>query len=151
MGNPISIIATNRRARRLYRISDTLEAGLVLRGTEVKALRDGRASLSDSYCKVDGGELFLVNAHISPYTHGSHNNHDPVRRRKLLVHAREIRRLQKATEQKGFTVIPLKLYFRKGIAKIEIGLARGKRLYDRRADIADRETKRRLNRTLKQY
>ena len=151
MGNPISIIVTNRRARRLYRISDTLEAGLVLRGTEVKALRDGRASLSDSYCKVDGGELFLFNAHISPYTHGSHNNHDPVRRRKLLVHAREIRRLQKATEQKGFTVIPLKLYFRKGIAKIEIGLARGKRLYDRRADIADRETKRRLNRTLKQY
>ena len=151
MGDPISIVATNRRARRLYQITETIEAGLVLKGTEVKALRGGRASLAESFCRVDRGELFLFNAHIAPYTHGSHNNHDPVRRRKLLVHAREIRRLRKATEQKGFTVIPLKLYFRRGIAKIEIGLARGKRLTDRRADIIERETKRRLDRTLKQY
>ncbi len=151
MDEGIKIITSNRRARREYHISDILEAGLALQGTEVKALREGRANLQDAYCKVEGGEVFLVNAHISPYSHGNLNNHDPLRPRKLLLHKREIGKLKKAIQQKGFTVIPLKLYFKNGIAKVEIGLARGKKLYDKRADIAERETQRRLDRTLRQY
>ena len=151
MADGIKIITSNRRARRNYHISDPLEAGLVLHGTEVKALRQGRANLQDAYCKVEDGEVFLLNAHISPYSHGNLNNHDPLRPRKLLLHKREIGKLKKATQQKGFTIIPLKLYFKKGIVKVEIGLARGKKLYDKRTDIAERDTQRRLDRTMKQY
>ena len=151
MAESIKIITSNRRARREYHISETLEAGLALQGTEVKSLREGRANLQDAYCKVEGGEMFVLNMHISPYSHGNLNNHDPVRPRKLLLHKREIGKMKKATEQKGFTVIPLKLYFKNGIAKIEIGLARGKKLYDKRADIAERDTQRRLDRTLKNF
>ena len=151
MAESIKIVTSNRRARREYQITETLEAGLVLRGTEVKALREGRANLQDAYCKVQDGELFMLNAHISPYSHGNLNNHDPVRPRKLLVHKREIGKMKKATEQKGFTIIPLKLYFKNGRAKVEVGMARGKKLYDKRADIAERDTQRRLDRTLKHY
>ena len=151
MAESIKIITSNRRARREYHITETLEAGLALQGTEVKSLREGRANLQDAFCKVEGGEMFLLNAHISPYSHGNLNNHDPVRPRKLLLHKREIGKMKKATEQKGFTVIPLKLYFKNGIAKVEIGLARGKKLYDKRADIAERDTQRRLDRTLKEF
>ncbi len=151
MAEGIKIITSNRRARREYHITETLEAGLALRGTEVKSLREGRANLQDAYCKVEGGEMFVLNMHISPYSHGNLNNHDPVRPRKLLLHKREIGKMKKATEQKGFTVIPLKLYFKNGIAKVEIGLARGKKLYDKRADIAERDTQRRLDRTMRQY
>ena len=151
MAEGIKIVTSNRRARREYHITETLEAGLALQGTEVKSLREGRANLQDAFCKVEGGEVFMVNAHISPYSHGNLNNHDPLRPRKLLLHKREIGKLQKATQQKGFTVIPLKLYFKNGKAKVEIGLARGKKLYDKRADIAERDTQRRLDRTLKQY
>ena len=151
MAEGIKIITSNRRARREYHITETLEAGLALRGTEVKSLREGRANLQDAYCKVEGGEMFVLNMHISPYSHGNLNNHDPVRPRKLLLHKREIGKMKKATEQKGFTVIPLKLYFKNGIAKVEIGLARGKKLYDKRADIAERDTQRRLDRTMKEF
>ncbi len=151
MSEGIKIITSNRRARRNYHISDTLEAGLVLHGTEAKALREGRANLQDAYCKVENGEVFLLNTHISPYSHGNLQNHDPLRPRKLLLHKREIGKLKKATEQKGFTIIPLKLYFKKGIAKVEIGLARGKKLYDKRTDIAERDTQRRIDRALRQY
>ena len=151
MSESIKIITSNRRARREYHITETLEAGLALQGTEVKSLRAGRANLQDAFCKVEGGEVFMVNAHISPYSHGNLNNHDPLRPRKLLLHKREIGKLKKATQQKGFTIIPLKLYFKNGLAKVEIGLARGKKLYDKRADIAERDTQRRLDRTLKQY
>ena len=151
MAEGIKIITSNRRARREYHITETLEAGLALRGTEVKSLREGRANLQDAYCKVEGGKMFVLNMHISPYSHGNPNNHDPVRPRKLLLHKREIGKMKKATEQKGFTVIPLKLYFKNGIAKVEIGLARGKKLYDKRADIAERDTQRRLDRTLRQF
>ena len=151
MADGIKIITTNRRARRNYHITETLEAGLVLYGTEVKALREGRANLQDAYGKVDNDEVFLLNAHISPYSHGNLNNHDPLRPRKLLLHKREIGKLKKAAEQKGFTIIPLKLYFKNGIAKVEIGLARGKKLYDKRTDIAERDTQRRIDRTMKQY
>jgi len=145
------IITTNRRARYEYYIVETLEAGLVLQGTEVKALRERKVSLADAYCKVQDREVYLLQAHISPYKHGGYQNHDPVRPRKLLLHRREIRRLQKKTEQKGFTLIPLKLYFKRGIAKATIALAQGKQLHDKRVSIAERDAKRRLDRTMKQY
>jgi len=151
MSESIKIITTNRKARHEYHISETVEAGLVLQGTEVKALREGRANLQDAFCKVEGDEMYLLGAHISPYSHGNLNNHDPVRPRKLLLHRRELGKWKKASEQKGFTIIPLKLYFKNGIAKVEIGMARGKKLYDKRADIAERDTDRHLDRTLKQY
>jgi SsrA-binding protein len=151
MSESIKIITTNRKARHEYHISETVEAGLVLHGTEVKALREGRANLQDAFCKVEGAEMYLLGAHISPYSHGNLNNHDPVRPRKLLLHRRELGKWKKASEQKGFTIIPLKLYFKNGIAKVEIGMARGKKLYDKRADIAERDSDRRLDRTLKQY
>ncbi len=151
MSDGIKIITSNRRARRNYFVTETMEAGLVLQGTEAKALREGRANLQDAYCKVENDEVFLLNAHISPYSHGNLQNHDPVRPRKLLLHKREIGKLKKATEQKGYTIIPLKLYFKNGYAKVEIGLARGKKLYDKRSDMAERETKRRIDRMLRQY
>ncbi len=151
MGEGIKIITSNRRARRNYFITETMEAGLVLQGTEAKALREGRANLQDAYCKVENDEAFLLNAHISPYSHGNLQNHDPLRPRKLLLHKREIGKLKKASEQKGYTIIPLKLYFKNGYAKVEIGLARGKKLYDKRTDIAERETQRHIDRTMKQY
>ncbi len=151
MGEGIKIITSNRRARRNYFITETMEAGLVLQGTEAKALREGRANLQDAYCKVENDEAFLLNAHISPYSHGNLQNHDPLRPRKLLLHKRQIGKLKKASEQKGYTIIPLKLYFKNGYAKVEIGLARGKKLYDKRTDIAERETQRHIDRTRKQY
>ena len=151
MPDAIKLVTSNRKARHDFHIDDTLEAGLVLQGTEVKALREGRANLQDAYCKVERGEMYLVGAHISPYSHGNIQNHEPTRPRKLLLHRRELRKWDKAAAQQGYTIVPLKLYFRNGLAKIEIGLARGKKLYDKRADIAERETKRRLDRTMKQY
>ena len=151
MAETVTIIASNRRARREYEFLGRLEAGLALQGTEVKALREGKASLADAFCKVDRGEAYLFSAHIAPYSHASYENHDPLRPRKLLLHKREILRIKKATEQKGFTVIPTKLYFRKGIAKVEIAIARGKHVRDKRATIAERDNKRRVDRMLKQY
>ncbi len=145
------VIVTNRRARREYHIAETLEAGLVLAGTEVKALRQKEASLAEAYCSIERGEAFLRGAHINLYSHGTLQNHEPVRPRKLLLHKREIRRLRKLAERKGFTLIPLQLYFAGGKAKLEVGVARGKRLYDKRADMAERDTKRQLERTLKQH
>lgn len=151
MGEGIKIVTKNRKARHDYYIEETLEAGLVLRGTEVKALREGRVNLREAYCAVEGEEMFLINAHISPYTHGNLNNHDPRRPRKLLLHKREILKWKKASEREGYTIVPLMLYFKKGYAKLEIGLAKGKKLYDKRADIAERETKRRMQRQMNQY
>ena len=151
MSQRSATLASNRHARREYHVTETLEAGVVLLGTEVKSVRDGHVSLADAYCRVRGMEVFLVGAHIAPYSHGNLNNHDPLRDRKLLLHRREIRRLKKRTEQKGFTIIPLRLYLRTGRIKIEIGLARGKHLYDKRADMAERDTRRQLDRTLRQY
>ncbi len=140
------VIATNRRARHEYRISDRYEAGIVLQGTEVKSLREGKANIQDAYCAIQKGEVFLTNCHIAPYRHGTRFNHDPLRTRKLLLNRREIGKLIKAVDQKGNTVIPLKLYFKNGRAKIEIGVATGKKQYDKRKDIAERESKRRLQR-----
>ncbi len=143
------MIAANRKARHDYHILETIEAGIELRGSEVKSLRQGQANLRDSYARVDHGELFLFNVHISPYEQGGHFNPDPRRPRKLLVHKREIKRLIGQTTEKGLTLIPLRLYFSGGIAKVELALGRGKREYDRREDIYKRETDRAIRRAMK--
>ena len=146
----IKNIATNRRAWHEYRIEDRYEAGLVLKGTEVKSLRDAKVNMQDAYCAPQKGEMLLFNCHISPYKYGTHFNHEPLRTRKLLLNKKEIAKLTKAVEQKGYTIVPLKMYFKNGIAKLEIGLARGKKLYDKRHDISERENKRRLDRYMKE-
>ena len=143
-------IATNRKAFHDYTIEEKLEAGIVLKGTEVKSLREGRVNLRESYASVDGGEVFLHHCHISPYSHGNIMNPDPVRRRKLLLHRKEINKLQGKTQQKGLTLIPLRMYFSpRGHAKVEIGLAKGKKLYDRREAIKGREAGREMERAIK--
>lgn len=143
------IITNNRKARHDYHIIDTLEAGIVLQGTEVKSLRDGKANLKDSYANVRDEEVYLYNMHISPYTHGNINNHDPLRQRKLLLHKKEIKKLIGKTQEKGLTLVPLKLYFKNGKVKVELAIARGKKMYDKREAIAKRESDRELKRVLK--
>ena len=149
MSEGIKIIADNRKARHDYHILDTFEAGIVLKGTEVKSLRAGRANLRDAYAAVENGELFLYNMHIRPYTHGNMFNHDPKRTRKLLMHKREIMRLLGQTVEKGNTLVPLRLYFKRGRAKLELALGKGKKLYDKRDTIARRDEQRRIERALK--
>lgn len=129
------IVAQNRRAHRDYWIEETLEAGIVLQGSEVKALREGRVNIQDGYAQIEGGEVFLLNVHISPYAHGNYFNHDPLRPRKLLLHKREIKRLIGKVQQRGYTLIPLSIYFTRGKAKVELALAKGKKLYDRREEL----------------
>jgi len=138
------IIATNRKARHDYEILETYEAGLVLRGTEVKSLRDGLVNFKDSYAAINGNEAWLIGCHIAPYHHGTDANHDPDRSRKLLLHRREIARLLGKTAERGLTLIPLRLYFKEGRAKLEFGLARGKKLHDKRATIKEREATREM-------
>ncbi|AAZ56509.1 SsrA-binding protein SmpB [Thermobifida fusca] len=142
-------IAQNRRARHDYHIEDTYEAGLVLTGTEVKSLRAGRASLVDGFAQIKNGEVWLHNVHIPEYTMGTWTNHAPRRPRKLLLHREEIAKLDAKTREAGRTLVPLSLYFRNGRAKVEIALARGKREYDKRHDIAEREAKREMERALR--
>ena len=142
-------IATNRRSRHEYEILETVEAGLVLRGTEVKSLRDGLVNFKDSYASVRNGEGWLLGCHISPYSHGTDANHDPERDRKLLLHARQISRLAGKVAERGLTVVPLKLYFKGGRAKIELGLARGKKLHDKRATLRERESRREMDKAAK--
>lgn len=151
MSEGIKIVTTNRKARYEYHIDDAIEAGIALVGTEVKSLREGRANLQDAFCAVKEGEMTMYNCYIAPYSHGNQMNHDPVRPRKLLLHRKEIDRWGAATHEKGYTIIPLKLYFKQGYAKVEIGLARGKKLFDKRHDIAERESKRRLDRVMRQH
>lgn len=143
------IIATNRKARHEYEILDSLEAGIVLTGTEVKSLRAGKANLKDSYANVRNGEVFLYSMHISPYSHGNYNNHDPLRDRKLLLHKKEIKKLIGKVQEKGLTLVPLKLYFKDGKVKVELAVARGKKIYDKRRDIAKRDAERDLQRQLR--
>lgn len=144
------IVATNRKAFHDYHIEETLEAGIVLRGTEVKSLRQGLVNLRDSYAAVERGEVFLHNCHISPYSHGNILNHDPLRPRKLLLHRKEINKLIGRTQQKGLTLIPLRIYFSpRGHAKVELALARGKKQYDRREAIKEREAGREVERAMK--
>ena len=142
-------VCTNRKAQHDYYIQDTLEAGIVLTGTEVKSLRAGRANLKDSYALVKNSEVFLFNCHISPYTHGNIQNHDPLRTRKLLLHRNQIRKLIGLTSQKGFTLVPLKIYFMHGKAKVALGIAKGKKLHDKRQVMKEREAQRDMERALK--
>jgi SsrA-binding protein len=144
-------VATNRKARHDYFIEETLEAGLVLQGTEVKSLRLGLANLTDSYAIVKKDEVFLFNANISPYPHGNIMNHEPLRTRKLLLHREEIRKLIGKITQKGFTLIPLKIYFVRGKAKVLIGLAKGKKAFDKRETIKEKESKREVDRAVKEH
>jgi len=142
----IKTIVTNRKARYQYHISDKYEAGIVLVGTEVKSLREGKISITDSYALIKDGEIFLRGLHISQYSQASLDNHDPTRERKLLLNKKQIRKLFSKTQEKGFTLIPLRIYFKGPYVKVEIGLAKGKQQFDRREDIkkrdADRETRR---------
>lgn len=147
----IKIIATNKKAYHDYFIEDTYEAGIVLVGSEVKSIRLGQVNLKDSYCIVKGGNLELVNAHISPYEKGSFFNVDARRTRKLLMHKIEIDKLRGKVEIKGFTLVPTKMYFKQGLVKVEIGLAKGKELHDKRKALADKDMKRSLERQLKNY
>lgn len=144
--NGARVVTTNRKARHEYFILDTIEAGIVLTGTEIKSLRHGGASIADGYAEIVNGEVWLHGVHINPYEQGSYANVDPVRKRKLLLHRKEIRRLAGRLSQRGFTLVPLKIYFKKNLAKLELGLAQGKRAYDKRQDIARREMERSLKR-----
>ena len=143
------VISTNRKAFHDYAILETYEAGLVLKGTEVKSLREAQVNFKDCYATIDNDEAWLVGCYISPYHHGTDANHDPERRRKLLLHKREIARLLGKVAERGLTLIPLRLYFKDGRVKVELGLARGKKLYDKRATIKERETKRELDRVMR--
>jgi SsrA-binding protein len=143
------IIASNRRARHDYTIEDTVEAGLVLTGTEVKSLRAGRATLADGFGQISDGEAWLHGVHIPEYTQGTWTNHDPRRIRKLLLHRKEIDKLASSVNERGLTLIPLSLYFSDGKVKIELGLARGKRTYDKRQDLAKRDAAREVERALR--
>lgn len=139
-------VCQNRKARYDYHILETYEAGMVLKGTEVKSLRAGRANLKDSYARIHNSELWLENMHISPYEQGNRFNHDPTRARKLLMHRAEIMRLWGKTREKGLSLVPLRVYFRDGRAKVELALAKGKKLYDKRDDIAKRDAEREIAR-----
>jgi SsrA-binding protein len=140
------LVAQNRRASHDYAILETVEAGLVLAGTEVKSLRVGKASLQEAWATIDSGEAFVHQMHIPPYEQGNRWNLDPVRKRKLLLHRAEIEKIRKALEQKGLTLIPLKLYFTKGRAKLLLGVARGKKTHDKRQAIAERDVRREMDR-----
>lgn len=142
------LIAQNRKARHDYHVEETIEAGIALQGTEVKSCREGKVSLTDAYATVRDGEAWLLQCHISPYSHGNRTNHDPLRPRKLLLHRAEIERLGAKVAQEGRTLIPLRLYFKHGLAKAEIAIARGKKAYDKRATIAKREAERQMQRAL---
>ena len=139
-------VARNKRARFDYHILETFEAGLVLAGTEVKSLREGKASIADAYGVVREGEVFLLNAHIQPYSRGGYVNHEPTQSRKLLLHRKEIRRLIGAVERQGLTLIPLELYFKKGVAKVALALAKGKKLHDKRETERQRDAEREMAR-----
>jgi SsrA-binding protein len=142
-------IVSNRKARHDYEIINTIETGIVLLGTEVKSLRDGKANLTDAYARLKNNELWLIGMHISAYTKSTVTNHDPLRDRKLLVSRLEIKKLRRQIEEKGVTLVPLKLYFKNHLVKVEIALARGKKKYDKRAAIAERDMKRDLDRSSK--
>lgn len=144
-----STIVTNKKARYNYHIIESVEAGIELRGTEVKSLRMHKASLNESYARIEDGQMFLFNFHIAPYEFGNINNHVPLRPKRLLLHRREIKRLLAHSAEKGLSLIPLRLYFKKGWAKIEIGLARGKKLYDKRRDLKNREDRREIGRAVR--
>lgn len=140
----IKVIATNRKANYEYEILDKYEAGVSLLGTEVKSLREGKANLGEAYAVVQKGEVWLQNFHINEYKYGNINNHDPIRKRKLLFHKREINKIRASLEEKGLTFVPLKIYFKGSLVKVQMGIGRGKKIYDKRESIKKRETERRM-------
>jgi SsrA-binding protein len=145
----IKVVATNRKAHFEYILLEHFEAGIALQGSEIKSLRAGQISLSEAYIKVDERSAWLINAHISPYDPASRNNHDPIRPRRLLLHHREIRQLWNDVRQKGVTVIPVQVYLKEGLAKLDIALAKGKKLYDKRSEIARRDIERDMERQIR--
>lgn len=146
------VVSDNRQARFLYEILETYEAGIELKGTEVKAIREGRSNLRDGYVLIRGGEAWLLNVHVSPHSTASqYFNHDPLRTRKLLLHKQEIRKLIGKVEQKGLTLVPLKMYLKKGLVKVTVGLGRGKKVHDKREDMKKRQDKREMERAIKNY
>jgi SsrA-binding protein len=147
---PDKTVAVNRRARHEYAVEETLEAGIVLTGTEIKSIRAGRVNLAEAYARIEHGEAWLIGAHVAPYEQGNRNNHEPTRTRKLLLHRDQIAELVGRTQAKGFTLVPLKLYIRDGMAKLELGVARGKKEYDKRRAIAERDARRELERVTKE-
>jgi SsrA-binding protein len=147
---PLKTVSDNRRARHEFEVLEIFEAGIALVGTEVKSLRQGKANLKDSFARVEKGELWLYNCHISPYDHGNRFNHDPLRKRRLLMHRRQILKLKSRIQEKGLTLVPLKMFFKGNWAKIDLALAKGKQLYDKRQTIEKRDSKRQLERVIKQ-
>ena len=147
---PDKTVAVNRRAHHQYALEETLEAGIVLTGTEIKSIRAGRVNLAEAYARIERGEAWLIGAHIAPYEQGNRNNHEPTRTRKLLLHRDQIAELIGRTQAKGFTLVPLKLYIRNGMAKLELGIGRGKKAYDKRRTIAERDARRELERATKE-
>ena len=145
----IKTVATNRKAYHNYHIQDSVEAGIVLTGTEIKSIRAGRVNLGDAYVRPEEGELWLMNAHIARYEAGSYLSHEPMRPRKLLLHRKEINALASKILEKGFTLVPIRLYIKDSLAKVEVALAKGKRLYDKRESIMRRETEREMGRAIK--
>ncbi|MET3683711.1 SsrA-binding protein [Alkalibacillus flavidus] len=144
-------IATNRKARHEFHIEETFEAGIVLKGTEIKAIRAGRVNLKDSFARVSKGEVYVHNMHISEYAQGNQFNHEPTRARKLLLNRKEINQLIGQTQQKGYSLVPLKMYIKNGVAKLLIGVGRGKKKYDKREDLKQKDMKRDVERALKDY
>jgi len=150
MADDVRVIARNKKAKHDYFVEETLEAGIELVGTEVKSIRSGKVNIKDSFARVDNGELYLHNMHISPYEKGNIYNRDPLRTRKLLVHKKEIRKLIGYTQQKGLTLVPLKVYITRGLIKVELAVARGKKTYDKRHDLAKKDAERRIERAMKE-
>ncbi|MEX1308767.1 MAG: SsrA-binding protein SmpB [Eubacteriales bacterium] len=151
MAENVKVLATNRKAWHEYIIEEKLEAGIALSGTEVKSIRLGKVSFADSFVRVINGECMLMAMHISPYEKGNIQNGDPVRTRKLLLHKKEIKKLDEKTHQKGYTLIPLRLYLKRGLVKVEIGLCRGKKLYDKRHTEKERDVKRKMDKAVREY
>jgi SsrA-binding protein len=149
MTEGIKVVATNRKATHDYEILERQEAGIALMGSEIKSIRAGQVNIREGYVDISGSQAWLLNVHISPYDPAFRMNHDPLRKRRLLLHKREINRLQEAQQQKGLTIVPLKMYLKKGLAKVEIGLARGLRKYDKRQAIAKKDAEREMRRMLK--
>lgn len=150
MAEGIKVVAQNKKARHDYHIEETYEAGLVLTGTEIKSVRAGKVNLRDSYARIKDGEVFLLNMHISPYEQGNRFNHDPLRTRKLLLHKREINKLIGLTKEKGYTLVPLKIYLKNGLAKVDLAVAKGKKLYDKRESMKKRDAQREIERAFRE-
>jgi SsrA-binding protein len=148
-GEPVKVVAVNRRATHDYHIDDRIEAGLVLTGTEIKSIREGRVNLREGFARIAGREGWLMHVHIAPYEHGNRFNHEPLRDRKLLLHKKQLEELAVQVRQRGYTLVPLQLYLKHGKAKVELGLARGKKQYDKREAIAKRDAERDMQRALR--